>query len=86
MGEIYNIITMARRFFDGTHDEKFPYMMLSRLIMDCEYYKGHPQHKQLWAGNPQDHEAAMREAYDLCPIKPEWCSREQLEEYISMLK
>lgn len=75
-----------RRFFKNYGDEKFPYMMLSRLIMDCKYYKGHPQHKHLWAGSPQDQEAAMREAYDLCPIQPEWCTKEQLEEYISMLK
>ena len=54
--------------------------------MDCKYYKEHPQHKHLWAGNPKDQEVAMREAYDLCPIKPEWCTMEQLEEYISMLK
>lgn len=75
-----------RRFFKNYGDEKFSYMMLSRLIMDCKYYKEHPHHKHLWAGNPQDQEVAMREAYDLCPIKPEWCTKEQLEEYISMLK
>ena len=77
---------MARRFFENYGDDRFPYMMLSRLITDCKYYNEHPYNGHLWAGNPQDHEAAMREAYGICPIKPEWCTKEQLEEYISMLK
>ena len=34
---------MARRFFKNYGDNKFPYMMLSRLIMDCKYYKEHPE-------------------------------------------
>lgn len=77
---------MAKEFFTRHRDQGFLYMMLGRLISDCEYYKEHPNHKHLWAGNPEDQEAAMREVWDKLDIKPEWCTLEQLEDYINMLK
>lgn len=77
---------MAKEFFTNYSNQKHLYMMLDRLIQDCKYYAMTKFDRHLWAGNPQDHESAMREAYNKLSIKPEWCTEKQLEEYISMLK
>ena len=68
-------------------DGKFFYMMLSRLIADCKYYNQHRYTKHLWAGDVDRHIQAMKEIfYLLLPIKPEWCTENQLQEYINMIK
>ena len=59
------------------------YRLLSRCKQDCEYFLGYGGRcdKHLWAGNPKDHIAKMRELYSIVPEKPEWLSLEQIDEY-----
>lgn len=72
-------------------DSKFNYMLLNRLQADCEYYinnyaeLGANRAKALWAGEEQAHIDKMRELYDLLPVKPEWCTREQINHYAQKL-
>lgn len=69
-------------------DYKFEYMLLNRLQCDCNYYLGHggrnAQHC-LWAHDEQKQIDKMRELYDLLPVKPEWLTREQIDEYAARM-
>ncbi len=64
---------------------KFDYMLLDRLTQDCEYYlgNGNRQAKHLWAGNEQAQIDKMRELWDAMPNdgKPEWLTREQIDNF-----
>ena len=64
-------------------NDKFNYMLLDRLRSDCNYYLGYGGRcaKQLWAGGEQKQIDKMRELYDLLPVKPEWLTKEQINEY-----
>lgn len=73
---------------DAARDYKFEYMLLNRLQCDCNYYLGHggrnAQHC-LWAHDEQKQIDKMRELYDLLPVKPEWLTREQIDEYAARM-
>lgn len=73
--------------FKTTEDYRFEYMLLSRLQMDCNYYLGHGGRcaKQLWAQDEQKQIDKMRELYDLLPVKPEWLTRKQIDEYAAKM-
>lgn len=60
----------------AARDYKFEYMLLNRLQHDCNYYLGHDEQKQI---------DKMRELYDLLPVKPEWLTREQIDEYAARM-
>lgn len=62
---------------------RFNYMLLSRLISDCDYFLGYgnANEKDLWAGSVEKQIAKMRELYDLIPEKPEWISLEDIADY-----
>lgn len=64
-------------------DYTFEYMLLGRLQSDCDYYLGYGNRyaKELWAQDEQAQIDKMRELYDLLPIKPEWLTKEQIDEY-----
>ena len=67
---------------------KFEYMLLGRLRCDCEYYLGYGDRDAnlcLWARDEQKQIDKMRELYDLLPIKPEWLTREQIDEYAAKM-
>ena len=68
-------------------DDRFNYMMLDRLLLDCKYYLGYGGRcaKELWAHDEQKQIDKMRELYDLLPIKPEWLTREQIDEYAAKM-
>ena len=69
-------------------DNRFNYMMLDRLKSDCEYYLvngGRNAKHNLWAQDEQAQIDKMRELYDLLPIKPEWLTREQIDEYAARM-
>lgn len=70
-------------FIFSSKDEKYPYMILSRLKSDCDYYlgAGNKADKHLWALNPKDQIAYMRAIYDRLEEKPEWLTSEQIDEY-----
>ena len=61
-----------------------PYMLLSRLKSDCEYYLNYgnrdPKHC-LWAGDEQKQIDKMRELYNQCPERPEWITEEDIDNY-----
>lgn len=60
------------------------YRLLSRLKSDCNYYLGYggrDANHALWAKDEQKQIDKMRELYDLVPQKPEWLTREQIDEY-----
>ena len=63
------------------------YALLDRLRSDCEYYLGYGKRNAncLWARNEQEQINKMRELYDLLPEKPEWLTREQIDEYAAKI-
>lgn len=68
----------------AARDYKFEYMLLNRPQCDCEYYLGYGNcdaKHSLWAHDEQKQIDKMRELYNLLPVKPEWLTREQIDEY-----
>ena len=53
-------------------DDKFLYMMLSRLVSDCDYFLGFGGRsvKNLWAGEVEKHIETMIEIWDYVDVKP----------------
>lgn len=73
---------------DSTRDYTFEYMMLSRLQCDCDYYLrygGRDANHRLWDHGEQRQINEMRRLYDLLPVKPEWLTREQIDEYAAKM-
>ena len=64
-------------------DFESSYRLLSRLQSDCEYYlgNGNRSQKYLWAGNVEDQISKMRELYSLVPVKPEWLTLHDIDNY-----
>lgn len=65
-------------------DDRFRYMMLSRLQSDCKYVlgaaKGDTRH--LWVKDDiKTHCALMRELYKSLPEEPDWVSLEDIDNY-----
>ena len=67
------------------HDPKQnpDYQLLSRLKADCDYFlgAGGRVEKHLWAGSVRAQIAKMREIYDVLPEKPEWLTKEAIDDY-----
>ena len=59
------------------------YRLLDRLRADCEYFlgAGSRAEKHLWAGSVWAQIAKMRELYDTLPEKPEWLTKEAIDDY-----
>ena len=59
------------------------YRLLDRLRADCEYFLGAGSRadKHLWAGSVYAQIAKMRELYDALPQKPEWLTKEMIDDY-----
>lgn len=54
----------------------------------CNYYLGYGSRNAqhcLWAHDEQKQIDKMRELYDLLPVKPEWLTREQIDEYAARM-
>ena len=69
-------------------ENRFNYMMLDRLKSDCEYYLvngGRNAKRSLWAQDEQKQIDKMREIYDSLKIKPEWLTKEQINEYAARM-
>lgn len=69
-------------------ENRFNYMLLDRLKSDCEYYLsngGINAKRSLWAQDEQAQIDKMREIYDSLKIKPEWLSKEQINEYAARM-
>ena len=59
------------------------YRILDRLRADCEYFlgAGNRAEKHLWAGSVYAQIVKMRELYDTLPQKPEWLTKEMIDDY-----
>ena len=59
------------------------YLILDRLRADCEYFlgAGNRAKKHLWAGSVYAQIVKMRELYDALPQKPEWLTKEMIDDY-----
>lgn len=72
-----------------TPAEKFNYMMLSRLKMDCDYYLGNggKNTRYLWADNEKDHINEMKRLYNSFSEekKPEWLTWDDILDYESKM-
>ena len=64
---------------------KFRYMMLSRLVMDCNNYLGNGNRSTngLWAANEFNQIANMRALWNTFDPedRPEWLTKEQIDDY-----
>ncbi len=75
------------KFFTGQEKsllENNPdYRLLGRLRADCEYFlgAGNRAEKHLWAGSVYAQIVKMRELYDALPQKPEWLTKEMIDDY-----
>ena len=74
---------LAEQSFDKTQPFEDEYRLLSRLKSDCEYFlsTGARAEKHLWAGSVDEQIDKMREIYDLLPEKPEWLSKQDIDNY-----
>lgn len=61
----------------------FDYQLLGRLQMDCKYYLGNGGRakKHLWAQDEVEQIQKMKELYAGLPVKPEWITLEEIEQY-----
>ena len=59
------------------------YRLLGRLRADCEYFlgAGNRAEKHLLAGSVYAQIVKMRELYDALPQKPEWLTKEMIDDY-----
>ena len=59
------------------------YQLLDRLRSDCEYFlgAGNRAEKHLWTGSVRAQISKMRELYDTLPEKPEWLTKETIDDY-----
>lgn len=82
-------ITIIGRENEPTKDEKFQYMMLSRLKQDCEYYLGNGGRavKYLWAGSEKDQIAEMKKRHNAFADdkKPEWLTWDEILAYETLM-
>lgn len=66
-------------------DNRFRYMLLDRMRIECEYFLGygHRCEKHLWALNATDQIGYMKTLWESFPEdgKPEWLTMEQILDY-----
>ena len=66
-------------------DDETKYMFLSRAKMDCESYidDGPMKGIKYFVAGPTVAKQIefMKKVYDLLPVKPDWCTLEQILEY-----
>ncbi len=74
---------LTEQSIDKTQPFEDEYRLLSRLKSDCEYFlgTGARAEKHLWAGSVDEQIDKMRELYDLLPEKPEWLSKQDIDNY-----
>ena len=74
---------------EPTRDEKFRYMMLSRLKQDCDYYLGNGNRsiKHLWAGSEKDQIQEMKTRHNAFADdkKPEWLTWGDILRYENLM-
>ena len=88
--DIINIeLIFKEREPQPTPEEKFNYMLLSRLKGDCDYYLGNGNRckGRLWAGDEREQINNMKELYNSFKedARPEWLTYEQILEYEKLM-
>ena len=82
-------IVILGRENEPTKDEKFRYMMLSRLKQDCEYYLSNCNRstKYLWAGSEVDQIQEMKTRHNAFTDdkKPEWLTWGDILRYEALM-
>ena len=80
-------IVILGRENEPTKDEKFRYMMLSRLKQDCDYYLGNRSTKYLWAGSEKDQIQEMKTRHNAFTDdkKPEWLTWVDILRYENLM-
>lgn len=75
--------TFINEDYQNTDTDKFNYMMLGRLKGDCEYFLGYGNGSEnvLPSKNIEEHINHMKEIWEKLPVKPEWLTYEQIEDY-----
>lgn len=73
--------------YNLNRDESFRYMMLGRLESDCEYYLGNGRiyGQRLWVDDAAEHIEIMRALWQSLPVKPEWLTMEQIDDYAKQM-
>lgn len=68
---------------ENAQNDKHNYMMLSRLKSDCEYFLGfgNGSERQLHQGNVEDQIKMMKELWNNLPVKPEWLTMDEINDY-----
>ena len=83
-------IIILGRENEPTKDEKFRYMMLSRLKQDCDYYLGNGNRstKYLWAGSEKDQIQEMKTRHKALTDdkKPEWLTWDDILRYEALMR
>ncbi len=83
-------IAVNECFYQLRTDNAFDYMMLSRLISDCDYFLGNGNRHlpHLYYGEVEQHLSEMRKLWNgfLDDEKPEWCSLEDIDKYEKEMK
>lgn len=72
-----------------SRDDKFRYMLLNRMQMDCEYFLGCGNRNpyNLWCvGDIDGHIEYMKAIWNSFNEKPEWLTMEQINEYERKMK
>ena len=74
---------------EPTPEEKYNYMLLSRLKQDCDYYLGYGNRnkRHLWAEDEQEQIEKMKELWSSFSDdkKPEWLTWDELLGYAAAL-
>ena len=82
-------IVIFGRENEPTKEEKFQYMMLSRLKQDCDYYLGNGNRSitSLWAGSEKDQIQEMKTRYNAFTDakKPAWLTWDDILRYESLM-
>lgn len=69
--------------YQNTSQDTFNYMFLSRLQSDCNYFLGYGNGSEnvLPSKSIETHIQEMKDTWEKLPVKPEWLSYEEIEEY-----
>jgi len=65
-------------------DSTFDYQLLGRLQADVEYYITTGA-EHWWASSPQEQAEKMKELYARLPESPQWMSKADLDNYVTIL-
>ena len=83
-------VVILGRENEPTKEEKFQYMMLSRLKQDCDYYLGNGNRaiKYLWAGSEKDQIQEMKTRHKAFTDdkKPEWLTWDDILRYEASMR